>query len=433
MDSKFVKHTNVSIGSAGVVSRRDVLRCIPAVTVAAASLRWTDLLCAQSEELRRQGRACIVLWMQGGPSQFETFSPLENHPNAGETKPISTSVAGIQIAENLPLLAASMSDLCLVRSMTSKEGSHPRATFLLHTGYLPNPSVRHPSFGANVANQIGDASAALPSYVRIGRNFGNSAGGGILGVEYDPFVMTDARRPPDNATPLTKEDRFRRRLKLLGALDDQFRYRGGLQEATNHKKLYARASRMMLSSDMAAFDIQREPEKVREAYGDTSFAAGCLLARRLVEAGVTFVEVNLGNWDTHQDNFNQSRELCQQLDRPFAELIRDLKSRGMLEQTLIVCMGEFGRTPRINPRAGRDHYPRAFSVAIAGGGVRGGQVIGSVQRDGSAVKDQPVTVPDLFRTLCAALHIDADHENSSAMGRPVRIADDGEVIPGVLG
>ena len=433
MTSKFIKQTNVAICSAGVVSRRDILRCIPAVTVAAASWRWTDLLCAQSEELRRQGRACIVLWMQGGPSQFETFAPLENHPNAGETRPISTSVAGIQLAENLPMLAASMEEVCLIRSVTSKEGSHPRATFLLHTGYLPNPSVRYPSFGAHVANQLGDATTALPSYVSIGRNRGNTSGGGILGVEYDPFVMSDPRRPPDNTTPLTEQSRFQRRLKLLGELDDQFRFRGGRQEATNHKKLYERASRMLLSPDMATFDIEQEPAKVRAAYGDTSFGAGCLLARRLVEAGVTFVEVSLGNWDTHQDNFNRSRELCAQLDGPFAALLRDLKSRGILERTLVVCMGEFGRTPRINPRGGRDHFPRAFSLALAGGGVRGGQVIGSVERDGSAVKDQPVTVPDLFRTFCAALHIDADHENSTAIGRPIKIADNGKVIPGVLG
>lgn len=433
MPFPFMKHSEVTVSRRGKISRRDLLRCLPGAAVTLASLRWTDLVSAQAAVLRKRGKACILLWMQGGPSQFETFSPLENHPNAGETRPMATSVPGIQIAENLPHLAATMEDLCIIRSVTSKEGSHPRATYLLHTGYLPNPSVQYPAFGANVSHQLAETAAELPGYVSIGRNLGNAVGGGILGVSYNPFVMRDPRQRPDNTMPRTESDRFRRRLQLLGQMDEQFRRRGAIQEADDHQALYARAAEMILSPDMAAFDVQQEPAKVHEAYGDTAFATGCLLARRLVEAGVTFVEVNLGNWDTHQNNFVQSRDLCGQLDQPFAQLVRDLKQRGMLDDTLVICMGEFGRTPRINPRAGRDHYPRAFSVALAGGGVRGGQVIGTVEHDGSAVKDQPVTVPDLFRTFCAALGVDADREHATSLGRPIKIADEGEIVPGILG
>jgi hypothetical protein len=433
MTREIVRQTNLNISPGGVVSRRDLLRWIPAAGLAAGSLQWTDLLCAQTSKLGSSGKACILLWMKGGPSQFETFSPLTNHTNAGEFKAISTAVPGIEIAETLPHTAEVMDDICLIRSMTSKEGSHPRATYLLHTGYLPNPSVRYPSFGSNVAHQIGDAAAEIPSYVRIGRDRGYRASGGILGVDFNPFVMGDARKPPSNVSPNTDTLRFERRRNLLGSLDEQFRKRGSTGEALDHKKLYDRAAHMMLSDDMRAFNVEDEQPAIRDAYGDSPFAAGCLLARRLVEAGVTFVEVNLGNWDTHQDNFKRTRELCGQLDQPYAQLLRDLKQRGMLDNTLVICMGEFGRTPRINARAGRDHYPRAFSVALAGGGVRGGQVVGAVDNSGSQVTDQPVTVPDLFRTLCRALGVDPDHENFTSLDRPIKIADEGSVVEGVLG
>jgi hypothetical protein len=205
------------------------------------------------------------------------------------------------------------------------------------------------------------------------------------------------------------------------------------QEIVDHQKLYRRASRLVLSPHMQAFDIEQEPPRVREEYGDSPFAAGCLLARRLVEAGVTFVEVNVGNWDTHQDNFERSRELCGQIDRPYAQLLRDLRQRGLLDTTMVIWMGEFGRTPRINPRAGRDHYPRAFTVALAGGGIRGGQVLGETDKGGESITDRPVTVPDLFRTVCHGLLINADIENMSSIGRPIKIVDGGEVIREAFG
>ncbi len=193
------------------------------------------------------------------------------------------------------------------------------------------------------------------------------------------------------------------------------------------------ASKMVLSPKMETFDISREPAKVREAYGSSEFGAGCLLARRLIESGVTFVEVGAGNWDTHLDNFSRSKELCEQVDQPYAQLLRDLQQRGILEKTLVIWMGEFGRTPRINPRGGRDHYPRAFSVALAGGGVNGGQVIGNTDAGGENVTDRPVGVADLFQTFCHSLQIDADHENMSSIGRPIKIVDGGEVVNEVFG
>jgi uncharacterized protein (DUF1501 family) len=249
-----------------------------------------------------------------------------------------------------------------------------------------------------------------------------------LGVDHAPFALASARRTPENTNPTTDDDRYERRLRFLSELEADYAADGGQAVVADHQKLYGKASKMILSPQMEAFDIAREPEKVRTAYGDGEFAAGCLLARRLVEAGVTFIEVSLGNWDTHDNNAERSTELCGQLDRPYAALVRDLKERGLLEKTLVIWMGEFGRTPRINPRGGRDHYPRAFDAALAGGGVRGGQVIGQTDATGATVKDRPISVQDLFRTFCHSLKIDADKENMSSIGRPIRIVDGGKPV-----
>jgi hypothetical protein len=423
--------SNVSIRR-GVVRRRDFLKVIPAAALAAGAVSWQDAMIASADDLRRSGKACILLWMQGGPSQFETFSPLPGHANGGETKAIATATSGIEISENLPETAKAMNDICLIRSMTSKEGSHPRASYLMHTGYLPTASVKYPTLGSIVSHEIGDQTSELPSFVRIG-NARIGDGGGLLGVAYDPFVMLAAGRPPENTTLSTSTVRYARRLNLLSKLEADFAATGGKQEVPDHQNVYAQAAKMITSPKMATFDLSKESQKARDAYGSSPFGQGCLLARRLVEAGVTFVEVNLGNWDTHQDNFEQSKRLCGQLDQPYAALLADLKDRGLLDSTLVVWTGEFGRTPRINPRGGRDHYPRAFSAALAGGGVKGGQIIGKLDGGGESVKDRPVGVADLFRTICHGLAIDANKENMSGIGRPIRIVDGGAVVEEVFG
>jgi len=238
---------------------------------------------------------------------------------------------------------------------------------------------------------------------------------------------------PENSTPLTPVERFRSRQALLARMEAGYAAGGGAAQVADHQKLYQSATRMMLSKQMAAFDLTKESSAIRTAYGEGPFASGCLLARRLVEQGVTFVEVTLGGWDTHADNFTKTKELAGQLDRPMAQLIADLKQRGLLERTLVVWLGEFGRTPKINPRAGRDHYPQAFNVVLSGGGMRGGQVIGRVTRDGMKVDDRPVTVPDLFRTICRSLKIDADREQMTPIGRPIKIVDGGSVVQELFG
>ncbi|HEX5105878.1 MAG TPA: DUF1501 domain-containing protein [Pirellulaceae bacterium] len=417
----------------GLVQRRDFLRAIPAAALAAGALSWQDALIASAADLRRSGKACILLFMQGAPSQFETFDPKPGHANGGETKAIATSVPGIEICENLPQTAQVMEHLCLIRSMTSREGAHPRAQYLMHTGYLPTATVKYPTLGSIVAHELGDPASELPSFVRIGgRGLGND-GAGLLGVAYDPLAMGRAGQPPDNTALTTPAARYQRRLNLLTRLEADYANQGGEQEVADHQKIYGQAAKMVTSPKMAAFSIDKEPAKVREAYGSGAFGQGCLLARRLIESGVTFVEVGLGNWDTHQDNFNRTKTLCGQLDQPLAALIGDLKDRGMLGSTLIVWTGEFGRTPRINANSGRDHYPRAFNAFLAGGGVKGGQVIGGTSAGGDTPTGRTVSVNDLLRTVCTSLNIDPSKENMSPIGRPIKIVDGGEVVKEVFG
>ncbi|MBI3838803.1 MAG: DUF1501 domain-containing protein [Planctomycetia bacterium] len=419
---------DLSLSRQGTIGRRDFLRGITAASIAAGTLSWRDLVALKAGELRKQGMACILLWMQGGPSPFETFSPKPGHANGGETKAIPTSVSGIEISENFPRVAKSIEHAAIIRSMTSKEGSHPRASYLLHTGYLPTASVKFPSFGSIVAQQISHADLELPAFVRIGGGGREGSGGGILGVEYDPFIMPVAGKVPTNATPTTEVPRYNRRLDLLSRLEADYAASGAKEEVSEHQKLYRKASRMILSSQMQAFDLDHEPAAIREGYGSGQFGLSCLLARRLVETGITCVEVVLNGWDTHADNFNKVREMAGQVDQPFAYLLWDLKQRGLLDTTLVVWMGEFGRTPKINPRAGRDHYPKAFNIVLAGGGIRGGRVIGKTDEGGTEVTDRPVTVSDLFQTFCRSLKIDPKAENIAPNGRPIKIVDGGKPV-----
>jgi uncharacterized protein (DUF1501 family) len=387
-----------------------------------------QLMAHQAEELRRQGKSMILLWMQGGPSQLETFDPKPGHENGGPTEAIDTSVAGIRIADNFPLVAKQMSDIAIVRSMTNKEGSHPRATYQMHTGYVPAGSVKHPSFGSNIAQQLGDANSELPSFVSIGA----TQGAGFLGMDYEPFVVARPGQLPENvALPVTRE-RFDRRTSLMQKLSGEFAKTASVQMAETHDSLYGKTSRLILTPEIDTFDISSEPAALKARYGDSNFGRGCLLARRLVEKGVSFVEVRSGNWDTHQNNFEDCAKNAAEVDPGTATLISDLRERGLLENTVVVWMGEFGRTPKINPREGRDHYPRAFSMMMAGGGIRGGQVYGSTTADGQEIAENPVTVPDLMRTICKALDVNADHENMSPQGRPLKIVDGGKPIASLL-
>ncbi|MDQ3331285.1 MAG: DUF1501 domain-containing protein [Planctomycetota bacterium] len=410
-------------------SRRSFIHGVSAAAVAAGTLSFRDVIGLEASELRKRNKAMILLWMAGGPSQFETFDPKPGVETGGPTEAIDTSVPGIQIARGWEQTATAMDDIALIRSMTNKEGNHQRASYQLHTGYLPTGGLKHPHVGAAVAERIASADLDLPSVVSVGRTDGS----GYLGVGYEPFIINDPNRRPDNTSLLAREDRFDRRRDLLDRMNGQFASQGAAATVATHRGFYEKAADLVLSPQLQAFDLSQEPESLRERYGSSQFGRGCLLARRLVEAGVTFIEVRSNGWDTHFENFDRTATLAGQVDPGFAALIGDLKDRGLLDSTLVVWMGEFGRTPAVNPRSGRDHFPRAFNAALAGCGVRGGQVIGRTDANGFAVEDRPVTVPDLFCTVCQALEIDPRHEYQTPVGRPMKLVDGGEPVAELFG
>jgi Protein of unknown function (DUF1501) len=425
----------VAMNGDGVINRRHFLQTIALGTAGFAGsatipISFTDWMALHAADLRKRQMACILLWMAGGPSQLETFDPKPGTEHGGETKAITTAVPGISIAEGWEHTAKVMNDIALVRSMTNKEGNHQRATYQLHTGYVPSATIKHPHLGCSLVSEMGESQFDLPHIVSIG---GPTTGAGFLGAALEPFVVQNPQQPPENTQPKVGADRFRRRLGLLERIEGAgFERTGGGDRVRDHKALYRQTAKMILSPHMKAFHLDDEPDPLRDAYGRTPFGQGCLLARRLVQAGVTFIEVRSNGWDTHQQNHEKVGKLADQIDPGFAALVTDLKQRGMLNQTLVVWMGEFGRTPKINPNAGRDHFPKVFNVALAGGGIKGGQVIGVSNADGSEVKDHPVTVPDLLASLCHSLKVDPGKEMMSPIGRPIKIVDGGKHVPALF-
>jgi uncharacterized protein (DUF1501 family) len=418
---------HIQTDGTGILSRRTFLRDVAVGAAGASMFGWKETVALQTDELRKQGMACILLFMRGGPSQLETFDPKPGTATGGPTKAISTALRGVQLAEGWENVAKTLTNITLIRSMTNREGEHQRATYQLHTGYVPMGGTKYPSLGSIVASELGPAEFDLPHFVSIG-NRATTIGSGFLGMNFAPFVVADATKPPANVALMVRPPRFEKRMGLLAQLEDQFAEAGGGARVADHKAVYGKAARMVKSPRLDAFNLEKEKDAIRDGYGRTSFGQGCLLARRLIEQGVTFVEVESNGWDTHDNNFERVKTLAGQVDPAFATLVRDLKDRGMLDRTLVIWMGEFGRTPQINPKTGRDHFPRAFNVALAGGGIKGGQVVGSTNATGTDVASRPVTVPDLFCSFYKALHINARKENTGPLGRPVKIIDKGEAV-----
>jgi hypothetical protein len=419
-------------------SRRSWLRGVAVGGLGLSVSGWFDALARAAADHPRRKRACILLWMTGGPSTIDLWDLKPGHDNGGPFRPIPTSVPGLRIGEHLPKLARCMHRVAVVRSMSTKEGDHGRASYLLRTGYLPRGAVQYPTLGALAAHEQADTSADLPPHVRLAPPNRNDAkglgdGSGFLGPQYAPLVVGDAGaessadeslRVPNLERPdgLTG-DEFDARVGLLNRMDREFAAARPNAATEAHRASYHHALRLMRPEAARVFDLAAEPANVREAYGRTQFGQGCLLARRLVEARVPFVEVGLEGWDTHNQNFERVARLAQTLDAGWSALLRDLGERGLLDSTLIVWMGEFGRTPVINAGAGRDHFPHAWSVVLAGGGIKGGQAVGRTSRDGLAVEDRPTSAPDLMATVFRALGIDPRKQNPSNVGRPVRLAD----------
>jgi hypothetical protein len=425
------------------LTRRDMMRLSWAGLVGASTLPWLEAMANDVKPAAK--RACILLWMNGGPSQTDTFDLKPGHANGGPYKEIATSVPGIKISEHLPKLAQMADHMAIIRSMSTKEGDHGRATFLVRNGYLPQPPVRYPTLGSLVAKELGDPQAELPNFVSISpyRNLNPDAySPGFLGSQFAPLLVGEARPGADGESDgddygLTVSDidapagvsteMVSARLGILNSLNDRFIGNHPDAPAVGYRTAYDRAVRLMRSPAAKAFDLDQEEAAVRDAYGRNRFGQGCLMARRLVERGVPFVEVTMGGdnglgWDTHSDNFETVKQLSGMLDPAWAALMRELKERGLLESTLIVWMGEFGRTPQINGNKGRDHFPAAWSTVLAGGGIRGGQVVGRTSDDGMKVEERAVTVPDLLATAFRALGVDPAKQNVSNVARPIRLA-----------
>jgi uncharacterized protein (DUF1501 family) len=409
--------------------RRRFLQLSAAGVGTVALSGWMNVLADNAKAATPAGKkhkSCILLWMDGGPSHKDTFDLKPDSKGAGEFKPIATAAAGIQISEHLPKVAGIMNHGVVVRGMSTPEGAHPRAKYNLHTGYREGQGgLTYPSLGAIVASEIGDATASVPNFVSIGNR---SFGAGFLGPKYQPLIVQDPTRGVEDLKAAVSDQKFDARAGLLEQMEKAFYHEYQTAAAVDHKTTIDRAVKLMRAKEAKAFDLSDEPSKAKEKYGSGKFAEGCLMARRLVEVGVPFVEVNLGGWDTHQDNFTKVKSLSGQVDSALAALVTDLKERGLLDSTLVIWMGEFGRTPHINTRGdkpGRDHYPKAWSLAMFGGGIQGGRVIGKTDKEGATVEERPVKTGDFLATVCEVLGVDHTKENMAASGRPIRVVDKG--------
>jgi uncharacterized protein (DUF1501 family) len=381
---------------------------------------------------RRPAQSIVVLWLQGGPSQLETFDPHPGTAIAAGTGAIPTACKGVQLAPGLERTAEEMGSIALVRSMVSKEGDHERGTYTMKTGFRPDPTVIHPSIGAVCCHELPAAGTDIPRHVSILPGQW-AARGGYLGEQYDAFKTGDpAGEVPDTVAQVPPQ-RAGQRLKHLDVVEGAFAQgRRRRVEGTLHRETVTAARKMMGSEQLKAFDVLREPLALRRSYGETPFGRACLAARRLVEVGVRCVEVTLTGWDTHANNHAAIRELLTVLDPAFSALLRDLRERGLLERTVVLVAGEFGRTPTVNPAGGRDHWPNGFSVALAGGGIAGGRVVGETDPAGKAAPTSPVTVGDLHATILTAVGIDPKKVNQTPIGRTVRFAE-GEPVAALLG
>jgi uncharacterized protein (DUF1501 family) len=410
-------------------NRRDFLR-LAAAGVGPSLSGWLGPLASRAAAVGKPHKACIVLWMDGGPSHIDTFDPKPDARTEvrGELKAIPTAVPGVHVSEKFPTLAGLMSDIAILRGMCTEEPDHARGRMYMHTGYRPGiGGIEYPVLGSVVSAELGDADAALPNFVVTGsplvkHEFVTTPG--YLGPRHQPLALADPARGLDDLRPVAAD--FDDRVSVLKELERGFTRSRPVAVAEAHQTMVARTLRLIRSDKAKAFDVSKEPQADRAAYGETGFGRGCLLARRLVEASVPFVEVYLQNWDTHERPVAEAAKgLMTQVDRGMGQLLRDLKDRGLLDTTLVVWMGEFGRTPQVNRGGGRDHYSRAWATLLAGAGVRGGRVVGKTDANGASVTDRPIAARDFMATVCRALGIDAGKTIDTPGGRPVKIVEKG--------
>jgi hypothetical protein len=407
------------------LSRRALLKATLTTAAGGVVMNWGGLTSQSvfADAVARQAKHCIYLFMNGGASQFETFDMKPGRPTAGLFRPRSTNVPGTQICELMPKMAQKMDKIAVIRSMRTSEVDHPGGIYLMHTGYRPAATVRFPEVGAIVAKYQGKTGADLPSFIKVSTV--GDAGAGFLGPNYLPFSIGSEGGLPTFAASSMEAKAEERRHAIRAFVEDRFAAEHQVEVARMHREAYEAARRLQGAKDV--FKIDEEWEKYRELYGDSQFGRRCLLARKLVEKGVAFIEVGQSSYDSHADNFAWHRGLVPPMEHAWAGLLTDLEERGLLDKTLIIWAGEIGRTPSINNRAGRDHYVRCWSTALAGCGIKGGLVYGASDQDGIDVKDNPVTEGDFFATIYHALGIDPATENYAGV-RPIPLAPFGSKV-----
>jgi uncharacterized protein (DUF1501 family) len=372
-------------------------------------------------------RSLIVLWMNGGMSQLESWDPHPGSPSGGQAREIDTTIPNLRIASTLPQMAEQMQHCLLIRSVTSKEGDHERGAAFVRSGYRPEPTLKYPTLGAVIISELTAQGLEIPPYISIAPRLAVPEGG-YLGSAWNAFRVHQPGKAVSNLIPPVAENRQSRRLENLQLLSRSFTAaHPAAAHRTLHDDLTQKALQMMQSEQLKAFRLDEEPAALRQAYGDTEFGRGCLVARRLVETGVRVVEVTLPGFDTHVSNHEGQASQCRILDPAMSSLISDLHQRDLLQSTMVLCVSEFGRTPSVNPAGGRDHWPAWFSCVLAGGNFRKGTVIGSTPAEipsgDPPSPTDPVTVPEICATILQQLGIDSDKQVTTPVGRPIRLAD----------
>lgn len=405
------------------LTRRSLMKGLLTTAGGMAVANWGALTHSQTiaAEAKRSGKRCIMLYMEGGASQIDTFDMKPGRPTAGEFRPVQTKVPGIQVCEFLPNVARHADKLGIIRSMRTKTPDHGPGGYFMHTGYHPSERFPHPEVGAMIAKYCEIPESDLPSFVKIGSGSG-VYGAGYLGPQYEPFVVAEDGKVPSFVNPSVSPEIQGRRGELLSFMEQRFAEQRLGEPFAAHRSAELRTIRLMRARQ--TFDVGAEWEKVKDRYGDSRFGRGCFTAMKLVEAGVSFVEVGHAGHDTHMDNFPISKALYSTLDPAWGALLEDLTQRGLLQDTLVVWTSEFGRTPAINVRAGRDHFGRAWTVVLAGGDIKGGQLYGSSDRDGFEVAENPVSEADYMATIYKTMGV--DHRVQHFLGaRPIWATPEG--------
>ena len=405
--------------------RRSLLKGSLVTAAGGTLLNWGHLFhsALAAEKAKKKQKKCILIWLNGGCSQFETFDMKVGRPTGGMFREISTNLSGIKICELMPKMSQQMDKITVIRSMKTSQIDHPGGIYLMHTGYSRAANIRYPEMGAIIAKYCGTPDSDLPNFVKISSQ--GNAGAGFLGPQYSPFSLNYDGRLPSFSTSNLDEKTETRRHGLRSFMEESFAKSHRAEPANMHRESYERARRLNHVSKL--FDVEDEWKKYQDRYGNSKLGRRMMMARCLIEAGVAFVEVGQSGYDTHADNFEGHKSLVPCMEQAWAALIEDLEERGLFDDTLIVWMGEIGRTPKINNRSGRDHYVRSWTTALAGGGVKQGLVYGASDKDGIDVADRPVTEGDFFATIYKALGIDPETSNYNGV-RPIPLAPFGHTV-----